>query len=127
LLTISYIGVPPGTPFPTFITYNQTSIVVQTSDSLGVNAFNFVVEATEPLTGLTNTDVSFSVVSANALVATSITLVSSSTINDQTYLVGDPAIYLAVPMYIKFPSYVAVQYFYQIVPPVAYASVVVDP
>jgi hypothetical protein len=81
-VSIKYVGVPQGTAFPSFITYNDTNIVIQTSDDMGIKAYNFEVEALDEDSGVKNTEVEFSVTSAPVDVATQITLVSSSAIAD---------------------------------------------
>ena len=60
-------------------------------------------------------------------VATEITVNSTTLINDTIYLIGNTAQMLVVPKYLKFPSYVDVDYFFELVAPVPYASIVVDP
>jgi hypothetical protein len=100
--------------------------VINTSDSLGIKAYNFSVKAIEPLSGLTNIAVAFKVVSANGPVATKITVIDQTVIPDQTYLIGDPVITLAAPNYTKFPSYVDVEYLYDFVTPYPFISVVYD-
>ena len=42
-------------------------------------------------------------------------------------MIADPAQLLVAPSYLKFPSYVEVKYFYELVPAVNFASVIVDP
>jgi len=81
-VSIKYVGVPQGTAFPSFITYNDTNIVIQTSDDMGIKAYNFEVEALDEDSGVKNTEVEFSVISAPSDVATQITLVSSTAIAD---------------------------------------------
>ena len=51
---IEYYAVPVGTTFPTFLTYDSTQVIINTSDSLGVKVYNFRVDVTEPLSGLVN-------------------------------------------------------------------------
>jgi hypothetical protein len=118
--------VPVGTPFPTWLTYDASTATINTSDGLGVKAYNFRVVAFEPLSGLSNSEVVFKVVSANSGVATIITLDNSTLMTDSVYLVNDPPLLLSVPAYFKFPSYVDVQYFYEIVQPFTFVSVVTD-
>lgn len=65
-------------------------------------------------------------VSANNNVATAITLDSATLMADAFYTIDDPDLLLSVPQYLKFPSYVDVQYFYEIVSPREFASVIVD-
>lgn len=71
-----------------------------TSDALGVEAFYFQVTAFEPVSGLTNTDVEFNVISANNDVATIITVNAPTLIPAQEYLIGDPAELIPVPTYV---------------------------
>jgi len=65
------------------------------------------------------------VVSTNDDKAKSITVDSATLMPDAFYTVDDPESLLSVPEYFKFPSYVDVQYFYEIVPPQPFASVIV--
>ena len=90
------------------MTYDAQALTINTSDALGFKAYNFRVDAFEPLSGLTNTDVKFKVVSSSSKVATAITVASSTLIPDSTHLVNDPAVVYLCPSYIKFPSYVNV-------------------
>lgn len=125
-LTIQYIGVPLGTAFPTWLSYDVSTLTINTSDALGVKAYNFKVTAFEPLTGLSNTEVEFRVVSSNSDVATAITVDETTLIPALTYLVNDPPALIECPRYFKFPSYVDVQFFYDIIQPYSFLSVVVD-
>ena len=97
------------------------------SDALGVKAYNFCVKALEPRSGLINNQVTFKVVSSNGPVATKITVISSTLISDQTYLIGDEPLLIKAPEYDKFPSYVAVEYLYDFVTPYPFIEVVYDP
>ena len=81
-------------------------------DTLGVKLYDFVLTCLEPLTGLTNSEVVFTVESANAPFVISITVVDATLIADQVYLVNDPAITLAAPSYTYFPSYPAIEWEY---------------
>lgn len=65
--------------------------------------------------------------SSNSGVATAISIISGTETPDATYLIGDPAMYLPVPQYDKFPSYVDVQFTYQVVTPVPFAEIYIDP
>lgn len=65
-------------------------------------------------------------VSSNNDKAISITVDSATLMADAFYTVDDPALLLEVPKYVKFPSYVDVQYLYEFVPPQPFASVIVD-
>jgi hypothetical protein len=65
-----------------------------------------MVQAFEARSGLTNTEVTFSVVSSNSEVATIITVDSATLMADAFYTIDDPALLLEVPKYDRFPSYV---------------------
>jgi hypothetical protein len=100
--------VPVGTPFPTWLTYDASTATINTSDGLGVKAYNFRVIAFEPLSAKSNSEVEFKVVSSTSAVATIITVDASTLMADAEYRVNDPPLLLSVPDYLKFPSYVDV-------------------
>jgi hypothetical protein len=85
-----------------------------------------MVSALDPLSGITNTNATLSVISKAANSALSIAVNSSSLIANTTYLIGSSAILLKVPSYLAYPSYVNTSYFYSLVQSVGYAQVVVD-
>jgi hypothetical protein len=40
-LSIIYVGVPVGSALPTWLSYDQSTVIMNISDELGVNAYNF--------------------------------------------------------------------------------------
>ena len=64
---------------------------------------------------MSNLQSDFKVVSSLGPVATEITVNSTTLIKDTTYLIGNTAKLLIAPKYLKFPSYVDVDYYFELV------------
>ena len=96
---LSYSGT-----FPSWITQNPTTasnIVLGTTDVSKVGTYLFTLTATDPVSGLTNNSVTFTVV-VSIKNATSIT--NATTPVNQTYLIGSAALSMNLPTYTWYPT-----------------------
>ncbi len=91
---VSYSGI-----FPSWITQNPTStskIVLGTTDVSNVGTYTFTVTASDPISGLKNNSVTFTLVITikNATSITNVTMIAN-----QTYLIGSSILSLNLPTY----------------------------
>ena len=105
----------PVSTFPVWITEAPTTqITFGTIDANEQGTYTFNVVASDPLTGLQNSDVSFTL---ELTYAESLVIVTSSIIPDQIYRVGDPATTLNVPLYTHTPANAETNYVYTLIAP----------
>jgi len=91
--------------FPIWITKNPTDLIhVATQTVSLVGNYNFKVVATESITGLKNDFNSFVASIQTPKYATDLTIITSTAINNLTYLISDPAVVLNLPEYTITPS-----------------------
>ena len=84
--------------FPTWITKNPTDLIHVATQSVSlVGKYNLKVVATESITGLQNDLNSFATAILIPKYATDLTIITSTAINNLTYLISDPAVVLNVP------------------------------
>ena len=97
--SLSYSGT-----FPNWINQNPTvgtNIVLGTIDITKVGTYLFTLTATDPVSGLTNNSVTFTVI-VSIKNATAITVATQPA--NQTYLVGSATLSVNLPTYTLFPS-----------------------
>jgi len=105
----------PVDTFPTWITEEPTTdIEIATKDVSHAGTYDFIIEVSDSLTGLTNNAVVFEL---ELLEITAVDLDSSTAIADQIYRVGDDKIELDVPQYSHTPSNADRKYKYELVSP----------
>lgn len=101
--------------FPGFITANPvTQVEIASTDPMDASIYNLRVVATDSLTGLSNSEVVFTV---DVVAISALTLTPGTSIADQVYKVGATAIVLDVPLYSLTPSYADCKFFYTLISP----------
>lgn len=115
---LSYSGA-----FPTWINQNPTgtNIVLATMDISKVGTYFFTLTATDPLNGLSNNSVTFTVV-VSIKNATAITVATQPA--NQTYLIGSATLSVNLPTYTWFPTQSLTSFAYTLVSPPTFVIII---
>ena len=110
--------------FPNWINQNPTTgsnIVLGTMDISKVGTYLFTLTATDPVSGLVNNSVTFTVIVSIKNV-TSITVATQPA--NQTYLIGSATLSVNLPTYTWFPTQSLTSFAYTLVGPPTFVTIV---
>jgi len=86
--------------------------------------YNYSIKVTESISGLANINVKFEIVLTIKIYATSMTVIDSTLIADQNYLVGSSPLILLAPLYDYLPVGSVLDVVYTLVNPPAFVTLV---